>query len=115
MDVRHRVARDGHREVPDVAVERGVCGGLTELVRIDGLCGARNVTLSLRCAPGVSVHAGCALERLVHLEYFHDHVRLEGMLFEGTCAPHDGRLAPDLSRPGHGLELRQPEAAGFRV
>jgi L-alanine-DL-glutamate epimerase-like enolase superfamily enzyme len=91
------------------------CGGLTELIRIDGLCAARNTPLSLHCAPAVSAHVGCALERLIHLEYFHDHVRLEGMLFDGVLLPRDGILEPDLSSPGHGLELKRADAEPFRV
>jgi hypothetical protein len=71
--------------------------------------------LSLHCAPAVSAHVGCALERLIHLEYFHDHVRLEGMLFDGVLLPRDGILEPDLSSPGHGLELKRADAEPFRV
>jgi hypothetical protein len=41
----------------------------------------------------------------VHIEYFHDHVRLEGMLFDGVLEPEHGALRPDLSRTGHGLGL----------
>jgi L-alanine-DL-glutamate epimerase-like enolase superfamily enzyme len=91
------------------------CGGLSELIRIDGLCAARNTPLSLHCAPALSAHAGCALERLIHLEYFHDHVRLEGMLFDGVPLPRNGFLEPDLASPGHGLELRRADAERFRV
>jgi hypothetical protein len=50
------------------------------------------------------------MEQLEHLEYFHDHVRVERMLFDGTLDPHGGRLEPDRSRPGHGLELKREEA-----
>jgi hypothetical protein len=52
---------------------------------------------------------------LRHLEYFHDHARLERMLFDGVSAPVAGALRPDLSRPGLGLELKQPDAEAFRV
>jgi L-alanine-DL-glutamate epimerase-like enolase superfamily enzyme len=90
------------------------CGGISALLRLDGLCAARNVPLSAHCAPAVSAHACCAMESLVHLEYFHDHVRLEGMLFDGTLDPRDGYLEPDRSRPGLGLELRA-DAARFAI
>jgi hypothetical protein len=46
------------------------------------------------------------VQRLRHLEYFHDHVRVEHELFDGVLEPKDGVLTPDLSRPGNGLELR---------
>jgi L-alanine-DL-glutamate epimerase-like enolase superfamily enzyme len=91
------------------------CGGLTSLVRIDGVCAAHEAPLSLHCAPALSAHVGCALERLIHLEYFHDHVRVERMLFDGVVEPTGGTLRPDLSVPGHGLELRRADAEHFRV
>jgi hypothetical protein len=52
----------------------------------------------------------CAVDRLRHLEYFHDHVRVESMLFDGVLTPVDGALVPDRSRPGNGLELKRADA-----
>ena len=91
------------------------CCGPTELARIDALCAATNRPLSLHCAPAISAHAGCALEQLRHLEYFHDHVRVEDMLFDGVLSPRDGVLSPDLSRCGHGLELKLADARRYAV
>ena len=45
--------------------------------------------------------------RLRNIEYFHDHVRIENMFFDGVIKPKDGRLQPDLSRPGMGLEFKK--------
>jgi hypothetical protein len=54
------------------------------------------------------------METLVHLEYFHDHVRVENMLFYGVLQPEGGgHLRPDPSRPGLGLELKRSEAARY--
>ena len=89
------------------------CGGITELVRVDALCRARSLRLSLHCGPSIHLHAGLALEQLVHLEYFHDHVRIEQMLFDGAAEPIEGALHPDLDRPGVGLELKRREAARY--
>ena len=50
-----------------------------------------------------------------HVEYFHDHVRIEHMLFDGVLTPVDGELRPDLSRPGMGIELKRSDAARFAV
>ena len=51
------------------------------------------------------------VERLRHLEYFHDHVRIESMLFDGVLEPgRTARCVPDRSRPGNGLELKRAEA-----
>jgi L-alanine-DL-glutamate epimerase-like enolase superfamily enzyme len=89
------------------------CGGVTALLRVDGLCRARNLPFSAHCAPAISAHACCALETLAHLEYFHDHVRVERILFEGTLEPDGGRLRPDRSRPGLGLELKRADAEEY--
>jgi L-alanine-DL-glutamate epimerase-like enolase superfamily enzyme len=73
------------------------------------------VPFSAHCAPAISAHACCAMETLIHLEYFHDHVRIEQMLFGGTLSPDDGRLVPDPERCGLGLELDESAAAEYRV
>jgi L-alanine-DL-glutamate epimerase-like enolase superfamily enzyme len=89
------------------------CGGYTTFLRTDGLCRARHVPLSAHCAPAQSVHAVCACQATRHIEYFHDHARAESLLFDGTLRPCGGRLTPDLSRPGNGLELRRPDVQQF--
>jgi L-alanine-DL-glutamate epimerase-like enolase superfamily enzyme len=89
------------------------CAGITELLRVDGLCRARSLPLSLHCGPGIHLHPALALGQLVHLEYFHDHVRIEHLLFDGVVNPRQGALYPDLSRPGNGLELKRSEAERY--
>ena len=89
------------------------CGGITNLLRVDGICKGRQIPFSAHCAPAVSAHACCAMETLSHLEYFHDHVRLEGMLFDGVLSPEGGDLRPDGSRPGLGLELKRADAERY--
>ncbi|HET6865060.1 MAG TPA: enolase C-terminal domain-like protein, partial [Solirubrobacteraceae bacterium] len=89
------------------------CAGITELLRVGALCRAHNLPLSLHCGPAIHMHPATALEQLVHLEYFHDHVRIEHMLFDGVVEPVDGALVPDLERPGNGLELKRSEAERY--
>jgi L-alanine-DL-glutamate epimerase-like enolase superfamily enzyme len=89
------------------------CGGITELLRVGALCRAHNVPLSLHCGPSIHLHPATALENFVHLEYFHDHVRIEHMLFDGVADPIDGALRPDLDRAGNGLELKRGEAERY--
>jgi L-alanine-DL-glutamate epimerase-like enolase superfamily enzyme len=89
------------------------CAGITELLRVDGLCRARSLPLSLHCGPAIHLHPGLALGQLVHLEYFHDHVRIEHLLFDGVVSPRQGALHPDLSRPGNGLELKRSDAERY--
>jgi len=89
------------------------CGGVTELLRAGAICRAHNLPLSLHCGPAIHVHAATALEPLRHLEYFHDHVRIERLLFDGLPELRDGALWPDLDRPGMGLELKRADAAAY--
>jgi L-alanine-DL-glutamate epimerase-like enolase superfamily enzyme len=85
-------------------------GGITNMLRADGVCKALQRPLSAHCAPAISAHVCCAMETLEHLEYFYDHVRVERKLFDGTLDPEGGALEPDRSRPGLGLELKHGEA-----
>jgi L-alanine-DL-glutamate epimerase-like enolase superfamily enzyme len=86
------------------------CLGTTGFLMADALCEAFNRPLSAHCAPALHTHLMCASRAGVHLEWFHDHVRIERLLFDGAPRPHRGQLAPDLSRPGFGLELRRADA-----
>jgi L-alanine-DL-glutamate epimerase-like enolase superfamily enzyme len=89
------------------------CGGITGLLRVNGLASAHGLDLSGHCAPQLSAHALCGVDRLRHLEYFHDHVRIESMLFDGVLSPAGGALVPDRSRSGNGLELKRADARRF--
>src|SRR5205085_2099219 len=76
------------------------CGGFTGFMEAAALCAAHGVPLSSHCAPSVHLPLMCAARAAVHLEYFHDHARIEWMLFEGFRAPRGGLMTPDRSRPG---------------
>jgi L-alanine-DL-glutamate epimerase-like enolase superfamily enzyme len=89
------------------------CGGITAMLGVAALCQARSMELSAHTSPSIHAHVGCALEPLVHVEYFHDHARIEQMLFEGAPVPRGGHLYPDPARPGLGLELREQEAERY--
>lgn len=89
------------------------CSGITDLLRVDGLCRARSVPFSGHCAPQIHAHACAAMETLYHLEYFHDHARIEAMLFDGALAPEEGTLTSDSSRPGLGIELKRADAERY--
>jgi L-alanine-DL-glutamate epimerase-like enolase superfamily enzyme len=83
--------------------------------KVSALCEAQSVPLSAHTAPALHLALGCAIPCLRHLEYFHDHVRIEEMLFDGTASPRGGVLYPDLARPGLGLELRRADARRYSV
>jgi L-alanine-DL-glutamate epimerase-like enolase superfamily enzyme len=89
------------------------CGGVTGFLRAGALASAFGLELSAHCAPSASAAACCAVPSFRHLEYFHDHVRLEPLLFDGVLAPADGALRPDRSRPGNGLELKRADAERY--
>jgi len=89
------------------------CGGITGFLQVAALCQAHHLPLSAHTAPALHTHVCCAAIPLRHLEYFHDHVRIENMFFEGAPKPVHGELRPDLSRPGMGIELKQADAQRF--
>jgi L-alanine-DL-glutamate epimerase-like enolase superfamily enzyme len=91
------------------------CAGISEFLRVGALCDAANVPMSAHTSPSLHLHPCCALPRLRNIEYFHDHVRIENMFFEGAIKPVDGRLRPDLSRPGMGLAFKKPDAERYAV
>jgi L-alanine-DL-glutamate epimerase-like enolase superfamily enzyme len=91
------------------------CGGVTAFLQIAALCEAFHVDISGHCAPALHLHVACATPRLRHLEWFHDHVRVEHMLFDGSPVPKKGMIEPDLSRPGNGLAFKEQDAARYAV
>lgn len=91
------------------------CAGITGFLQVGALCQARSLQLSAHCAPSLHVHPACALIPFRHLEYFHDHARIEHMLFDGALTPVQGVLRPDRSRPGLGLELKRADAERYRT
>ena len=91
------------------------CGGITGFLAIGALCDAHRVALSGHCAPSLHRHVACSVRRLRHLEWFHDHVRIEQMLFEGAPRVANGLIRPDLGRPRHGLEFKSSDAERFSV
>ena len=89
------------------------CCGITGFMQAAALCEAFQIPLSSHCGPALHLHPCCAALRIRHMEWFHDHVRSEHMLFDGGPVPKNGRIAPDLSRPGLGLDFKHQDAAWF--
>jgi len=87
------------------------CGGVTGMLDVAAQCVAGQVPLSAHTCPAIHAHVGCAIAPLVHVEYFHDHARVEQLLFDGAPEPSGGALAPDPARPGLGIEPRAEEVA----
>ena len=89
--------------------------GVSGFLQVDALCEAHHIDLSAHCAPALHRHLAVVATRLRHIEWFHDHVRLESMLFDGAPVARNGEIRPDLSRPGLGLAFKRQDAERFRV
>ncbi|ACA16551.1 Mandelate racemase/muconate lactonizing protein [Methylobacterium sp. 4-46] len=111
-DVRHMLEA-GAVDVQQADATR--CGGVSGFLAAGALCEAHHTDLSGHCAPALHLHPACAAARVRHLEWFHDHVRIESMLFDGAPVPREGRIAPDLGRPGHGLTFKHQDAERYAV
>jgi L-alanine-DL-glutamate epimerase-like enolase superfamily enzyme len=103
------------RAVDVLQADASRCGGITGFLQAATLCDAYHIPLSAHCAPALHLHVACAAPRLRHQEWFHDHVRIEAMLFDGAPRPVGGVIAPDLTRPGCGLEFRRADAQPYTV
>jgi L-alanine-DL-glutamate epimerase-like enolase superfamily enzyme len=89
------------------------CGGITGFRQAVVLCATHHIQLSAHTAPALHTHVCCAFQPVRHVEYFHDHVRIERLFFDGISEPVDGELRPDLTRPGMGIEFKKKDAARF--
>jgi L-alanine-DL-glutamate epimerase-like enolase superfamily enzyme len=89
------------------------CGGITGFIKAAQLADAFQIPVSAHTAPAFHLAICCSVPRLLHLEYFYDHVRIESLLFEGIPDPVKGALEPDLSRPGNGLEVKRKDISRF--
>ncbi len=105
----------GAQAVDCLQVDVTRCGGVTEFLRAAAVAAASGLQVSAHCAPNLHAHVCAAIPNLRHLEYFHDHVRIEQMFFDGTLDPAGGALRPGTSHVGHGLSLKGANAAPYRT
>lgn len=103
------------RAVDVLQADASRCGGFSGFMNVAALCAAFRVPLSSHCAPALHTALGCALTPVCHLEYFHDHARIEQSLFEGAAIAQRGQVCPDRSRPGLGLVFKEADARAFAV
>lgn len=90
------------------------CGGITNFLKAGHLCEAHQLPFSSHCAPALHLHAALALPSFFIAEYFHDHARIENMLFDGVSPPQNGVLKPDISRPGLGFDFKYRDAEKYK-
>jgi L-alanine-DL-glutamate epimerase-like enolase superfamily enzyme len=91
------------------------CLGVTGWLEAAGLAHSFDIPFSAHCGPSIHAQVGCAAPQISHVEYFHDHVRIEHLFFDGVLNPIDGCLQPDPTRPGLGLELKRRDAERFAL
>ena len=89
------------------------CAGVTGFLQAAALADTHHLPLSAHTAPAIHAHLCCSVPAACHLEYFHDHVRIERMLFDGVIEPVNGVLSPDTSRAGLGLEIKRSTAEKY--
>jgi len=91
------------------------CKGFTGFLQGAAIAASFGCPISAHSAPSLHMHVGSAVAGFRNVEYFHDHARIEQMLFDGFIAPVQGRLIPDRSRPGLGLIFKKKDAERFAV
>jgi L-alanine-DL-glutamate epimerase-like enolase superfamily enzyme len=91
------------------------CGGVTNFLKIGHVCETYHFPLSAHTSPSVHATLCCSVVSAVNVEYFHDHARIEKMLFDGAIQPLKGNLTPHSSSPGLGLELKRKDAERFQT
>ncbi len=91
------------------------CLGYSGFLEAATLADAYPMPLSAHCAPALHLPVCCAAPRFKHIEWFYDHARIEKMFFDGAPEIRHGEIAPDLSRPGHGLTLKRADAERFAL
>ena len=91
------------------------CGGYTCWIRAAAIAAASGLQVSAHCAPALHAHVCGSVPNIRHIEYFHDHSRIEAMLFDGNLRPACGELVPDSSAPGNGYLLKENDAEPYRI
>jgi L-alanine-DL-glutamate epimerase-like enolase superfamily enzyme len=91
------------------------CGGISEFLRAAAVAAAEGLDVSAHTAPHQHLPVAAGVPNLRHIEWFHDHVRIEHMLFDGAVAAQGGEAPVNLDAPGNGLTFREADAEQFRV
>jgi L-alanine-DL-glutamate epimerase-like enolase superfamily enzyme len=91
------------------------CCGYTGFLAAAAIANGFSIPISSHCAPAIHLAVAAACAQLRHMEWFHDHVRIEHMLFDGAPDLRDGYVAPNVQTAGHGLQFKRIDAEKFRV
>jgi L-alanine-DL-glutamate epimerase-like enolase superfamily enzyme len=93
-------------------VDASRCGGYTGALAAAAVADSFGVQVSTHCAPHLHAPVCAALPNLRHAEWFADHVRADGMVFDGLGVPSAGMLPVQTERPGHGVVLKPAPGTG---
>ncbi|MGE5294640.1 MAG: enolase C-terminal domain-like protein [Solirubrobacterales bacterium] len=104
-----------HADAVDVLQADATRCGITGFLQVGTLCETYYLPMSSHCAPSLHLHVCCSLPVVRHMEYFHDHVRIEHMLFDGAATAENGTLRPDLTRPGLGLDFKEQDVCSYAI
>jgi L-alanine-DL-glutamate epimerase-like enolase superfamily enzyme len=95
-------------------VDASRCAGITEWLRVCAVAAAHGLQVSGHTAQSLHAHPACSVPNLRHLEYFHDHARVDRLLFDGVLSPVAGALRPDAAAPGMGMDVKRADAERYR-
>jgi L-alanine-DL-glutamate epimerase-like enolase superfamily enzyme len=104
-----------HDAVDVLQTDATRCGGVSDFVAVAHAAELHHIPFSAHTAPSLHASLCCSVRAAINVEYFHDHARIEQMIFDGAILPRSGTLAPDLTRPGLGLELKRPDAEAYLI
>jgi L-alanine-DL-glutamate epimerase and related enzymes of enolase superfamily len=91
------------------------CGGISEFLRVAATAAATGLDVSAHGAPHQVLPVAAAVPNLRHIEWFHDHVRIETMFFDGAVSAAGGTAPVNRVDPGIGLTFRADSAERYRV
>jgi L-alanine-DL-glutamate epimerase-like enolase superfamily enzyme len=103
------------RAVDCLQVDATRAGGYTAWFQAASVAAAHGLEVSAHCAPNLHAPAAAATMNLRHVEWFHDHVRMESAFFDGALDPQGGVVTPDPERVGNGLAPREDAMEPFRI
>lgn len=105
----------GAQAVDVLQIDATRCAGVSGFLAAAALGAAAPLPTSAHTAPTVHASLCCCVAGARHVEYFHDHARIEHLLFDGALGPECGCLRPDPSRPGFGVDFKTRDAEPYVV
>lgn len=91
------------------------CGGISGWMRAAAVAASHDLDVSAHCAPYLHQAVVAATPNLRHVEWFHDHVRIEQRFLEGIHPLSAGAMPVVGDAVGHGLALKEADLAPFRA